>query len=106
FISTIGTDAITSAVLDSMLDLGKKLNIAVVAEGVETEEQVNYLIDHGVQFLQGFYFSKPITITELQAWLNINTIQPYTPQVKTATTTQKLIRLVRKKRKKIGPPAV
>lgn len=106
FIATIGTDAITSAVLDSMLGLGKKLNIAVVAEGVETEEQVNYLIDHGVQFLQGFYFSKPISITELQTWLDINTIPPYTQKIKTPSTAQKLIRLARKKRKKIGPPAV
>ncbi|MGL4905557.1 MAG: EAL domain-containing protein, partial [Plesiomonas sp.] len=105
FIATIGTDAITSAVLDSMLSLGKKLNIAVVAEGVETEEQVNYLIDHGVQFLQGFYFSKPISITELQTWLDINTIPPYTQKIKTTSTAQKLIRLARKKRKKIGPPA-
>ncbi|MGL5757258.1 EAL domain-containing protein [Plesiomonas sp.] len=101
FIATIGTDAITSVVLDSMLALGKRLNIAIVAEGVETEEQINYLIDHGVQFLQGFYFSKPISIIELQDWLNINTVPLYTQKIKTTSP----IRFTRKKRKKIGPPA-
>lgn len=76
FTATIGTEAITATVLNMIIDLGQKLNIAVVAEGVETEEQANYLLQRGVQFLQGFYFARPISMAELQQWLNSKIIYP------------------------------
>jgi len=37
-----------------------KLGKAIVAEGVETKEQVDYLTERGVKYLQGFYFTKPV----------------------------------------------
>lgn len=76
FTATIGTEAITATVLNMIIDLGKKLNIAIVAEGVETEEQANYLLQRGVQFLQGFYFARPISMAELQQWLSSKIIYP------------------------------
>ena len=46
--------------LESSIALMKSLNIALIAEGVETKEQADALIKLGVDYLQGYYFSKPI----------------------------------------------
>jgi len=40
--------------------MGKALSLTVVAEGVETVEQMNFLKEHSCNEMQGFYFSKPI----------------------------------------------
>ncbi|WP_312755301.1 EAL domain-containing protein, partial [Escherichia coli] len=44
--------------------LAGKLGIDIVAEGVETQEQVNCLCSLGVDYLQGFYFSRPETVAK------------------------------------------
>lgn len=64
FISTIGTETVTSPVLDAVLTLAKRLNMVMVAEGVETEEQANWLRDQGVQFLQGYWMSRPLPLQQ------------------------------------------
>lgn len=48
------------SIIQCVLNLAKQLKIPVVAEGVETEEQYNYLKSSGCDFIQGFYFSKPL----------------------------------------------
>jgi len=60
FVQSIGTDTLTSPVLDSVLQLAKKLNLKSVAEGVETGEQATWLINRGVTHLQGYIFSRPL----------------------------------------------
>lgn len=67
FISAIGTETVTSPVLDTVLTLAKRLNMVMVAEGVETEEQACWLRDQGVQFLQGYWMSRPLTLQQLAA---------------------------------------
>lgn len=47
--------------LNSCIDMIKNLGIGMVAEGVETEAQAKLLTDKGVQHLQGYYYSKPLT---------------------------------------------
>jgi len=47
-------------VLDTVLQLAKKLNLKSVAEGVETGEQAAWLINRGVTHLQGYIFSRPL----------------------------------------------
>lgn len=46
--------------LHSVINMLHELNLGIVAEGVETKEMVDYLTEHGVEHLQGYYFSKPI----------------------------------------------
>jgi diguanylate cyclase (GGDEF)-like protein len=47
-------------IANTIIDLGKSLNLTVVAEGVETAEQEFYLAQHGCQLAQGYFFSKPL----------------------------------------------
>ncbi|MVZ20364.1 EAL domain-containing protein, partial [Escherichia coli] len=42
-----------------------RLNLVTVAEGVETQEQATWLRDHGVDFLQGYWISRPLTLPQL-----------------------------------------
>ncbi|MDK1250912.1 cyclic di-GMP phosphodiesterase [Cronobacter dublinensis] len=67
FVNAIGTETITSPVLDAVISLAKRLNMATVAEGVETQEQAKWLSVRGVNFLQGYYFSRPVRAGELPA---------------------------------------
>ncbi len=58
-------DVVTTAVIS----LGKKLNLRVIAEGVETPEQVAFLRDHLCEEMQGFHFSKPVAPQDIEAIL-------------------------------------
>lgn len=69
FIHAIGTKAITESLNDAIIDLAKKINLIIIAEGVETKEQVNYLLKNGIQLLQGWYFSKALSIDQLKKLL-------------------------------------
>ncbi|MDE1158479.1 MAG: EAL domain-containing protein [Neorhizobium sp.] len=60
FIDTIGRNTVKSPVTGHIIDLARTLGLSTVAEGVETEEQVEYLRRHGVDFAQGWYFSKAL----------------------------------------------
>jgi len=53
----------------SIIDIGKTLGIAVVAEGVETLEQAAILRDLGCDRLQGYAFAQPMPAAELEAWV-------------------------------------
>ena len=49
-----------------ILDIAKNLKVPVIAEGVETELQLNFLKESGCQMVQGFYFSKPLPANEFE----------------------------------------
>ncbi len=65
FVDAIGTNSATSNVIDHMIRMAGELNKSIIAEGVETEQQANYLRDLGVQFAQGYYFGRPMTLDDL-----------------------------------------
>ena len=56
----IGVDALSRHILDSVIELSAKLNLGIVAEGVENEEQSDYLTEKGVEYLQGYLFARPL----------------------------------------------
>jgi sensor c-di-GMP phosphodiesterase-like protein len=64
FVDAIGTEAATSQVIVHVIEMAKSLGLDIVAEGVETREQVEWLLAHGVSFAQGFLFSKPLCIRD------------------------------------------
>jgi diguanylate cyclase (GGDEF)-like protein/PAS domain S-box-containing protein len=60
FIRNIPKEAADKTITKAIIDIGKTLSLTVVAEGVETAEQMNYLKEHSCDEMQGYYFSKPI----------------------------------------------
>lgn len=50
--------------------LSKRLHMLTVAEGVETPEQARWLRDHGVNFLQGYWISRPLALEDFVHWMN------------------------------------
>lgn len=60
FVAMIGVDTPSSHILDSIIELAGKLELMLVAEGVETPAQSDYLSVHGVNFLQGYLYGKPM----------------------------------------------
>ena len=69
FINAIGTETLTSPVLDAVLTLSKRLNMLTVAEGVETPEQARWLRDRGVHFFQGYWISRPLKLADFVRWM-------------------------------------
>ncbi|MGF1606359.1 MAG: EAL domain-containing protein [Rhodothalassiaceae bacterium] len=69
FVDTIGTDAVKRPVLDAIVDLGQRLKMGLVAEGVETEEQAVYLRSKGIQRAQGYHFAKPMPVDDLHRFM-------------------------------------
>lgn len=60
FVAMIGIDALSRHILDTIIELSAKLDLGIVAEGVETQAQADYLTAHHVNFLQGYLFGKPM----------------------------------------------
>jgi len=69
FIDNILSDGRESAIVESMIDLSHKLGIKVVAEGVEFKEQAKVLANKHCDFIQGYYFAKPMTLFDLESHL-------------------------------------
>lgn len=65
FIQAIGTKALTESLNDAIIRMAQQLSLTIIAEGVETSEQVNYLRTNNVRYLQGWYFSKALDSTQL-----------------------------------------
>ena len=57
------------AVTDAIISMAQPLGLDVVAEGVETQEQLDYLRDRGCDIAQGFYFTQPLTADQFETWL-------------------------------------
>ncbi|MES2151197.1 MAG: EAL domain-containing protein [Pseudomonadota bacterium] len=64
FVADIQRDANDAAIVASIIALAHNLKLAVIAEGVETAEQLAYLRRHGCDQMQGYYFSRPLPAAE------------------------------------------
>lgn len=73
FVHDITTDPNDEAMVAAIIVMAHHLNIRVVAEGVETETQLNFLREHGCDQYQGYYFSKPLSADDLHPKLSIST---------------------------------
>jgi len=68
FVDPIGLKTATSTVISHIIDMARALNLQMVAEGVETEEQLDYLLAHDVEFAQGWLFSRPVPAKDFVAF--------------------------------------
>ena len=60
FINNLATSESDRAVTAAVISLGQKLHLRVIAEGVETAEQLAFLRDNNCDEIQGYYFSRPV----------------------------------------------
>jgi EAL domain-containing protein (putative c-di-GMP-specific phosphodiesterase class I) len=70
FVRDLATNAGDASVVNAIISMGKSLNMQVVAEGVETREQLKFLRDHECPEAQGFYFSHPLAAGEFAKLLH------------------------------------
>jgi diguanylate cyclase (GGDEF)-like protein len=75
-------------IVDTIISLGKNLNLQVIAEGVESAEQVAYLIAHGCDQIQGYYFSRPESAEKIESMLASNK-KLVTPSLKPVAISKK-----------------
>jgi len=69
FVDAIGTDALKAGLVDSIIDMAKRLNLRIIAEGVETAGQAAYLRERGVDQAQGWYYSRAMPAGEFIEFL-------------------------------------
>lgn len=67
FVDAIGTDRYSVAIVDSLVKLADDMNLDLIAEGVETFEQVEYLRAKGVRMAQGYVFAPPLPAKSFRA---------------------------------------
>ena len=53
-------------IVSHVISMSGDLGLDIIAEGVETREQADFLYDHGCQTAQGFYFSRPVPVAEFE----------------------------------------
>ena len=84
FIQDLSIDSDDAAITSAIISMAKGLSLKVIAEGVETEEQMAFLRDHQCDEIQGYFFSKPITASEVaEKWLSSRSQQDVTQNRKT-----------------------
>lgn len=69
FVSKIGNSK-DEAIVNAIIAMGKAMGMSLIAEGVETEAQIEYLKNRGCELFQGYYFSKPLTASESTQYLS------------------------------------
>ena len=70
FIQDVQSNVDSAAIVTATLAMAKELGIKTLAEGVETKAQLEFLQDRGCQYIQGYYFSKPLNAEALEKLLN------------------------------------
>lgn len=61
FVQDIAKDSNDRDIVTTIITMGHNLKMKVIAEGVETEDQLQFLRDHGCNEVQGYLFSRPLT---------------------------------------------
>ena len=69
FVDDVTTSSSDAAIALSVISLAHNLHMRVIAEGVETREQVDFLTEHGCDEMQGYYFSRPLALDAFTALL-------------------------------------
>jgi EAL domain-containing protein (putative c-di-GMP-specific phosphodiesterase class I) len=72
FVMDIPGNADDMAITAAVISMAHRLSLVVVAEGVETTDQLKFLSDHDCEYGQGYYFSKPLPFAEIQRFFDPN----------------------------------
>ena len=69
FVRGLPSDEEDSAIVKSVISLAKNMNLRVIAEGVETKEQKDFMLENGCDNIQGYFYAKPMPSDELKTLL-------------------------------------
>ena len=79
FVHDIGTNRDDKEIVVSIIMLGHSMNLNVIAEGVETKEQLDYLREHHCDEIQGYYYSRPVPADEFETFFTKQFESPVKP---------------------------
>jgi sensor c-di-GMP phosphodiesterase-like protein len=79
FVDTIGKESASKAVVSHIIDMARTLDLLIVAEGVETQAQADYLREHGVAMAQGWHYAKAMPLDEFLAFYQQSRLQHGAP---------------------------
>lgn len=68
FVTHIDRDITQQQLVTTIISMAKSLNLSIIAEGVESEKEVNVLSDLGCDLIQGYFYSRPQPVEALDAW--------------------------------------
>ncbi|MFW6341345.1 MAG: EAL domain-containing protein [Wenzhouxiangella sp.] len=68
FVDSLQTEAVTSSVIEPIIELARTLDLEIIAEGIESGEQVSWLIGRGVKYGQGYWYSSPLNGPAFKDW--------------------------------------
>lgn len=75
FVAGIGIEKTDEAIVDATIVLAKRLNMHCIAEGVETQQQLEYLAQRECYFMQGYLYCKPVDAKTISDYLSANIIE-------------------------------
>ena len=79
FVTNLGRNPQSAAIVSAVIDLAHGMNMSIVAEGVETTEQLAFLTSEGCDAVQGYLIGKPLPITQYAVLVgrdNTNVMEP------------------------------
>lgn len=69
FVRDISSDQHDAQIVETIIAMAKHMNLKVIAEGVESDDQITFLKHHHCEEVQGYYFSKPLPAVEITDWM-------------------------------------
>ncbi|MED5525298.1 MAG: EAL domain-containing protein [Pseudomonadota bacterium] len=69
FVSALDSGSVQAPVLEAIIQLGHRLGMELLAEGIETERQAQFLRAKGVEYGQGYFYARPMPAPTLRQWL-------------------------------------
>ncbi|OYW17862.1 MAG: hypothetical protein B7Z52_06025 [Burkholderiales bacterium 12-64-5] len=76
FVADVLTDPNDAAIARAIIALARSMSLEVMAEGMETPAQRDFLIEQGCEYFQGYLFSKPQPIAQLETYLLTQAVRP------------------------------
>ncbi|MBA6348392.1 EAL domain-containing protein [Colwellia sp. BRX8-9] len=80
FISNIGENNADEAIIEATISLAQKLGMSCVAEGAETKEQIDFLVSRNCHYIQGYFYSKPVSSEQIISLLEMNKPEYISPR--------------------------